>query len=104
MSLPQRLCGAMVLMDAPTKKRSTMRVAVWLCVQVVLFCAFACSGHQSSIIDLVPLDSCAVVVVDGVVNAGRNLQVHILSGYCCWSVKLSVENIVNVPSSIHTYR
>ena len=39
-------------------------VAGWLSISLVLLSFIACSGSQTSIIDLVPLDSCAVVVVD----------------------------------------
>jgi len=44
-------------------KGATGRIASWFCVSIALVFV-ACSRYESSIIDLVPSDSCAVVVVD----------------------------------------
>jgi hypothetical protein len=46
------------------KGRLVRTVAGWLSISLVLMSLIACSGYQSPIIDLVPLDSCAVLVVD----------------------------------------
>src|SRR5437870_1561528 len=46
------------------KKAGARTVAGSLSISLVLLLLFACRGYESSIIDLVPLDSCAVVVVD----------------------------------------
>ena len=57
-------------------KRVTAKSVIgWLSVSLVLLPLFACNGYESSIIDLVPVDSCAVVVVDwSVVRADNDLK------------------------------
>src|SRR3989442_1445442 len=52
------------MVDRTNTRRRGRRVFVWLSVGLALWSFFACSGYESSIIDLVPFDSCAVVVVD----------------------------------------